>query len=374
MTTVVFVGPTLPASSVRAALPDAVVHGPAACGDVYRAWRRGVRNVLLLDGYFDHRLSVWHKEILWALAQGVHVAGASSMGALRAAELDAFGMRGVGKIYELYRTGELEDDDEVAVLHEGPERGFTAQSVAMVNLRLTLRRAVAAGVTDLRGETRLIAAGKRLFYAERTFAAMLARAEVDATTRARLEAWFAEQGLVDQKRQDAEALLELAATGELERGPAPSFKFEATNPWHALRRRIDAEPEGGSEPARRTEAEASFWWDWLAELRRAQPERHALVWARALERALALLLAGDRHLTPSPGDVQGESERFRRREGLLTPEQTAAWLARNELDLAGFSRLAHDLATARLAAEQVRHAALAQLPAILRELGLFPRL
>ena len=51
---------------------------------------------------------------------GIHVYGAASIGALRAAELDAFGMRGIGRIYEDFREGVLEDDDEVAVLH-GPE-------------------------------------------------------------------------------------------------------------------------------------------------------------------------------------------------------------------------------------------------------------
>ena len=68
--------------------------------------------------------TVWHKEILWAMAQGIHVFGAASIGALRAAELDAFGMRGIGRIYEAFRDGVLEDDDEVAVLHGPEELGY----------------------------------------------------------------------------------------------------------------------------------------------------------------------------------------------------------------------------------------------------------
>ncbi|WP_198679170.1 TfuA-like protein [Thermomonospora amylolytica] len=39
------------------------------------------------------------------------------MGALRAAELDRFGMRGVGRIYADYRDGRLEADDAVTLLH-----------------------------------------------------------------------------------------------------------------------------------------------------------------------------------------------------------------------------------------------------------------
>ena len=41
----------------------------------------------IIDGYFERVPSVWHKEILWAMAEGIHVFGSASMGALRAAEL-----------------------------------------------------------------------------------------------------------------------------------------------------------------------------------------------------------------------------------------------------------------------------------------------
>jgi len=60
---------------------------------------------------------VAHKEILDVLKKGVTVVGGSSMGALRAAELDAFGMVGAGRIYECYRSGRIEADDEVAVTY-----------------------------------------------------------------------------------------------------------------------------------------------------------------------------------------------------------------------------------------------------------------
>ena len=50
----------------------------------------------LIDGYFERVPSVSHKEILWAMSQGIVVIGAASMGALRAAELAPFGMLGVG--------------------------------------------------------------------------------------------------------------------------------------------------------------------------------------------------------------------------------------------------------------------------------------
>src|SRR5215470_18896878 len=118
MSVYVFVGPTLPPVEIAAVL-DAVCLPPVAQGDVYRLVGARPRAIGIIDGYFDGVPAVWHKEILWALTQGIHVFGSASMGALRAAELHPFGMQGVGSIFEAYRSGELEDDDEVAVLH-GP--------------------------------------------------------------------------------------------------------------------------------------------------------------------------------------------------------------------------------------------------------------
>ena len=76
---------------------------PARQGDIWRAVRahRPVA-IGLIDGVFFHEPAVWHREILWALAEGVHVFGAASMGALRAAELEPFGMRGVGRVFAAY--------------------------------------------------------------------------------------------------------------------------------------------------------------------------------------------------------------------------------------------------------------------------------
>ena len=60
---------------------------PSAQGDVYRVAQERPSAIGIVDGYFEGVLSVWHKEILWAMAEGIHVFGSASMGALRAAEL-----------------------------------------------------------------------------------------------------------------------------------------------------------------------------------------------------------------------------------------------------------------------------------------------
>ena len=142
MTICVFLGPTLDVSEARLIL-DAEYFPPAAVGDVYRATCRKPRAIAIIDGVFDRVPSVWHKEILYAMSHGIHVWGSSSMGALRAAELAPFGMVGVGEVFERYRSGIYEDDDEVAVSHAPADGGYRPLSEAMVNIRNGLERAAA---------------------------------------------------------------------------------------------------------------------------------------------------------------------------------------------------------------------------------------
>jgi hypothetical protein len=61
--------------------------------------------IILADGVFSANLSVWHKEIVYALQYpGVKaIYGTASMGALRASELDFLGMVGIGRIYEWFQ-------------------------------------------------------------------------------------------------------------------------------------------------------------------------------------------------------------------------------------------------------------------------------
>ncbi|ODR88285.1 TfuA-like protein [Sinorhizobium alkalisoli] len=131
----VFLGPTLRLAEAEAVL-DAVYLQPAAQGDMLLATHAfRPRAMVLIDGQFEDRPAVRHKEILWAMAQGIAVIGAASMGALRAAELNAFGMVGVGLIYRWYRRWQLAPDDAVAV-HSGPaELGFLPLTDSLIDLQ-----------------------------------------------------------------------------------------------------------------------------------------------------------------------------------------------------------------------------------------------
>lgn len=92
----VFLGPTLRLPDAQRTL-DAIYLQPVSQGDIILAAHAfRPKAMVLIDGLFEDRPAVRHKEILWALSQGIVMIGAASMGALRAAELHPFGMIGVG--------------------------------------------------------------------------------------------------------------------------------------------------------------------------------------------------------------------------------------------------------------------------------------
>ena len=168
MSVIVFAGPSLSQEKALEILPDADVRPPAMQGDLYLATLNKPQIIVLIDGFFESVPAVWHKEILHAMSIGIHVYGSSSMGALRAAELDVFGMVGSGQIYERYASGEYEDDDEVALTHGPAELNYMLVSRAMVDLRHDLTGACKEGIlTPTQAET-LEKQLKSLWYPERT--------------------------------------------------------------------------------------------------------------------------------------------------------------------------------------------------------------
>ena len=165
----VFAGPSL--AGVELAAPF-VRQPPAGAGDLLRWLPHGRCTLLLIDGVFDTRAAVFHKEILWLLARGFRVIGAASMGALRAAELDGHGMIGAGCIYRAYRDGRLTSDAEVAVLHAPAELGGAALSVALVDVRATLQAAVRARVLTVNDARACLAAASAIPYRDRAWASL----------------------------------------------------------------------------------------------------------------------------------------------------------------------------------------------------------
>jgi len=232
--TYVFLGPTLPVDQATALL-DAPILPPVACGDVYRLVREArPRRIAIIDGYFEGMAAVWHKEILFALEAGVEVWGASSMGALRAAELHGFGMRGVGRVFAAFRSGRLGDDDEVAVVHGPAELGYPAMSAAMVDLRAGVQALVAAKALSARDAAALIEASKARFYRDRSWEALAADAAGLSRRAARAVAALAAEA-PSLKASDARALLRrLARERPRGRRVRSAWRMPRTWFWHQL--------------------------------------------------------------------------------------------------------------------------------------------
>ncbi|MFF0153779.1 TfuA-like protein [Micromonospora sp. NPDC005203] len=220
MTDVVFIGPSLPADEVGRLLPDAVVLPPVAHGDLLRLDVAPGDRVLVIDGFFLQHPPVRHREILHLLDRGVTVAGAASMGALRAAELWPFGMRGVGEVFQLYRDGVVTGDDEVAVVHGPAEEGHRALSVPLVNIRVALRRAVTAGVLDDAEAELLLDIGRDLPFRRRSYRALERGAPPEAAAVVQRFLTWHRREPSDAKGADARLLLSMAADNAPELCPA----------------------------------------------------------------------------------------------------------------------------------------------------------
>jgi len=206
---IVFAGPSV-TPAIRAEFHDVEWRPPVAAGDLVGLPDR-VRLVAIIDGLFEQCRSVWHKEILLALSEGRHVVGASSMGALRAAELWRHGMTGCGIIYQAYRSGRIDGDDEVAVTHAPDTLGWRPLSLPLVNLRATVARAVAQGVVPGSLAPALVTSARTVFYGDRTWPVVLAAWQADrlmtvSQTKA-FGTWLAD-GEVDLKRRDARVCLQ----------------------------------------------------------------------------------------------------------------------------------------------------------------------
>jgi hypothetical protein len=362
--TIVFLGPSLERDAAQEVF-DCDFRPPAGRGDVLSAALEDPPAIALVDGRFDSLPSVWHKEILWALSTGIPVYGAASMGALRAAELDRFGMCGVGQVYRAYRDGSLEDDDEVAVAHAGMGEGWRLLSDAMVDVRHLLRGAVGEGVISETEAGRLTAEVKCTFYARRSLRGIL---ELHRDDHRRLQAWL--QANPDSvKREDVVELLRLLRDRPAPEvpGESPALVFSRTAFFDALYQdviaaRALAEFTGRStvetSPGVLDVADSDPLGQLLDEVRLVPDEFHSLLQGAT---AAALALHEAERLGEAGGSWGHRSmiERFRRAEALFDPEDVDRWLSaramsRDDLDELGRRWSAMDAAQRRHASSVER--------------------
>ncbi|MDX6258936.1 MAG: hypothetical protein QOH84_624 [Kribbellaceae bacterium] len=251
MSVVVFIGPSLPVDVARAIL-TADYRPPVRCGDVLRAVDDGATAIAIIDGLFEQVATVRHKEILYALSQGIAVYGGASMGALRAAETAVFGTIGVGQVFERFRDGIYEDDDEVAVSHASADYDFRPLSEAMVNIRWGLENALAQAAISTSTHDILVQLAKDMFYPDRNWPALWRQARAVHLTSSQVDG--AEHHVAvtrpNVKADDARALLLRMRTDaeKSEVSHCPRFDFLATRPFLADLRRATIGPGNLESP------------------------------------------------------------------------------------------------------------------------------
>jgi hypothetical protein len=166
---VIFLGPSLSHEKARKILPDADLRPPAKKGDLLRlAATPDVSMVGLVDGVFLQDYPPTPIEVYQLVRRdGVLLAGAASLGALRAVELEKFGMVGIGRVFELYKSGRIDADDEVAVTFADGD--FHLQSEAMVDIRYNLFLARKKGVIGERTKKALAKVAKSTYFPHRNY-------------------------------------------------------------------------------------------------------------------------------------------------------------------------------------------------------------
>lgn len=316
MSIYVFLGPSLATSRAKEILPAHYLP-PVQQGDVLRVLAARPQAIAIIDGYFETTPSVWHKEILLALSEGVHVFGASSMGALRAAELHAFGMVGVGKVFEWYRDGEATGDDEVAVVHAAEDLSYRRASDAHVDIRDACEEAAARDIIPRELAERLTAISKAAYFADRTYREVARRAGEQGADPLRLAAWleFTKQRPGLKERDAEEALRRVRDFLAARPGPLRAgFTLERTEFLERFRNEVELSrvtrlphPPDDDELLRSCET--------LSGLRDKQLLR---LLARQEAERLGWQLTGE--------EVQEMAESFRERHGLSDSEKMLAWM------------------------------------------------
>jgi len=235
---ILFTGPTLASQlhSISERCPAIDVRGPAAWGDVAQAVHDGATRIGIVDGYFEQTRSVWHKEIIFALSHGVKVAGAASLGALRAAECEPFGMIPIGTIANDYISGALVDDSDVALVHAPAEVNYLALSEPRVNVIATLNSMLKENLLSTTEWKNAKAVADRMFYAELSLRAVFCNMQIMNANRIERLIEISRVKYVDVKQTDALELVDwLQSDADISAASGKPWDFNQTTQWIEMR-------------------------------------------------------------------------------------------------------------------------------------------
>lgn len=196
---IIFTGPSLNHDEAMDIL-DADYCPPIQRGDITAALNGNPDIIGIIDGVFHQQPAVSHREILDALKKGVTVVGGASMGALRASELDDFGMIGIGYVYDQYKNGFIESDDDVAIVIN--PINLEQLSDSLVSMEYNFKMMLHKGLISESEFKKLVETAKSIFYPKRTYDMVFKNVDINKAKIKELKKFLDEHG-IDIKRQDA---------------------------------------------------------------------------------------------------------------------------------------------------------------------------
>jgi TfuA protein len=184
---IIFIGPSLNHDKARRIF-QADYRAPAKKGDLMMLLTsysnsteepNSTNFVGLVDGLFLQDYPPPPIEVYQLLSnKNFHVVGGASIGALRAIELEKFGMVGIGKIFELFRNGATDADDEVAVTFQ-QGAGEDIQSEAMIDIRFNLFVACRKQIITDRVKRAIAKTAKSIYFPYRNYTHVLEQTRLD---------------------------------------------------------------------------------------------------------------------------------------------------------------------------------------------------
>jgi len=190
---------------------DADYQPPIKRGDIDNLLnnRDDMEIIGIIDGVFHQSPAVSHKEILRALKDNITVVGGASMGALRACELYPYGMIGIGNIFEDYKNGTIESDDDVAVSLDPTT--YEQLSDSWINMKYNFNKAQKDNILSQEDVDNLLATSKDIYYPKRSFEYVIKKSELTEYKKTELTKYL-DKNKFDIKHDDAKAVIEYIKT------------------------------------------------------------------------------------------------------------------------------------------------------------------
>lgn len=182
---------------------EVIYKRPIKRGDLNQALKENPDIIGIIDGVFHQNSAVGHREILNVIKKGIEVYGASSMGALRASELDSLGMHGIGYVYNQYANGTIISDDDVAVMLDSET--LKPLSVPLINMNYIFTNAVNKNIITEDEKEELLKIAKKTYYPQRNYAQTLSQSSLNDAKKDNLINFI--RISEDIKKEDAKELI-----------------------------------------------------------------------------------------------------------------------------------------------------------------------